>query len=69
MNFTFDDEMITVALEANGYYTIWNDDNWAHKESLDPDHSGQTKQRAFERLLYELNLTPRNVDKCWRIEG
>ena len=67
MNFTFDEEMITVALNANGYYALWNDNNWVHKESTDPDHSGQTKQKVFERLLYALNLTSSNVDKCWRV--
>ena len=65
MKFTFDEEMIHNALEANGWNDLWHPDNWVHSSNTNPDRSGVTKKQAFQELLYRNNLIPRNVDKCW----
>lgn len=60
MKFTFDDEMIEIALRANGYTTAWHDENWIHESSSNPDWSGMSREMAFEKLLHSKNLVPRN---------
>ena len=65
MKFCFDLESIEVALRANGWSDAWHPNNWVHESSDNPDTSGTTMMKAFEILLWEKNLTPRNVDKFW----
>jgi hypothetical protein len=69
LEFTFDEEMIEIALEANGYKIFWHPNNWVHKSNWkNPDRAGSSKKQAFEELLFHSNLIPRNVDKCWSEE-
>ena len=66
ISFTFDEEMIETALRANGWYGHWHPDNWVHSSSKNPDWGGMSKKQAFEQLLYESNLIPRDKnEKCW----
>ena len=66
ISFTFDDEMIDVALRANGWYDHWHSDNWVPASSKNPDWGGMSKKKAFESLLHSKNLIPRDKnEKCW----
>jgi len=66
MSFSFDDEMIDVALRANGWSDLWNPDNWVHDSHENKDWSGVSKREAFEILLCSKNLIPRDKnEKCW----
>jgi len=66
MNFTFDEEMIDTALEANGWFAHWHPDNWVHTNDTNKDWSGMSKKKAFENMLSAKNLIPRDKnEKCW----
>jgi hypothetical protein len=54
--FTFTKEMISCALVANGYYTLWNEDNWVPPDSKNPDWAGMSMMEAFKSLLRKKNM-------------
>jgi hypothetical protein len=60
-SFTFSEEQIRMALEANGYSTQWNEDNWVKDvwrkdPSVNIDWAGMTTIEAFKSLLRGKNL-------------
>jgi hypothetical protein len=65
MKFTFTEDMIIVALLANGWGRSWNSDEWYHKDLGNPDYVSLTTKEAFERLLFNCNTIPKDVNKCW----
>lgn len=65
LTFCFDDEMIETALIANGWSIGWNSKEWMH-ESDSQYYASYSKKEAFAKLLYESNLVPENVERCWR---
>ena len=54
--FVFTEDMMIQALEANGWNTLWHEDNWVHKNMTDPDHGGVGIEDAFKILLRKCNL-------------
>ena len=56
MSFQFTDEMIRIALIANGWRQLWHEDNWVHESADNPDWAGVDIETAFRRLLRESNL-------------
>ena len=56
MKFEFTKEMIKVALKANGWHTLWHEENWVHDSATNPDYEGVNIETAFRRLLRECNL-------------
>lgn len=67
MKFCFDEKAIEIALRANGWDTLWHPDNWVYNfnENPDPDHAGVSIQIAFELLMRENNLVPRDMKDFW----
>lgn len=57
MSFTFTDEMIQVALEANGWSQFYGNSWLRHGDS---DRNAVSTEHAFGRLLYQLNLISDN---------
>jgi hypothetical protein len=55
-NFTFTEEMIDLALRANGFYTLWNEANWVPPNASNPDWAGMSMLEAFKMLLKQKNL-------------
>jgi hypothetical protein len=65
MKFCFDEKAIEVALRANGWSECWHPDNWVHESSENPDYAGVNIQIAFERLMLEKNIVPKNMKGFW----
>lgn len=65
LSFCFSDEMIETALIANGWSEGWYGGMWVH-ESQNADYGHCSKKEAFAKLLYDKNLSSKNVEMCWR---
>lgn len=66
MTFEFSEEMIRIALEANGWSLFYSDNNWVHESFEKPDFSGVPTKIAFQYLLSKSNLTGGDLTKCWK---
>ena len=53
--YTFTEQDIIDALEANGWYVSWGNE-WVHEKWTRTDQGGLTMKEAFERLLRSANL-------------
>lgn len=67
MKFCFDEEAMEAALRANGWDTLWHNNNWVYNfnENPDPDHAGVSLKQAFAILMHENNLAPANPRYYW----
>ena len=50
------EEQMIAALRANGWRTVWTDNDWVKPDCSDPDHAGRSLQEAFRTLLKEKNI-------------
>jgi len=55
-SYIFDKEMMKRCLEANGWHTLWNDDNWVNDDMVNPDMAGTDIFVAFIILLKSKNM-------------
>ena len=65
MKFCFDEKAIEAALRANGWSECWHPDCWVHESSENPDYAAVNIQIAFEQLMRENNLVPRDMKDFW----
>ena len=54
--YVFTEGMMRTALAANGYYTLWHEENWVPPESKNPDYAGMSLLEAFKHLLRKKNV-------------
>ncbi len=55
-SFSFDREMMKLALSANGWYEIHTDNYWVNDTISNKDWGGVPVEEAFKSLLKEKNL-------------
>jgi len=56
ITFTLTKEQMIAALEANGWYTWYDDNNWVRKDAIRPDYAGCSVEIAFSILLRDKNI-------------
>lgn len=61
MSFTFTEQDMINAIKANGWETLWSDNNWIKSEwnydkTKNVDNMGHTLEHAFKRLLRDNNI-------------
>lgn len=66
MKFSFTEDMMVIALKANGWGYGWAGNDWV-SPSMNADRGGLTLKDAFESLLFSSNLIPKDVSNCWSI--
>ena len=54
--FIFTQEMMEIALEANGWRKLWSETNWVSPDCPNPDWGGVSLESAFNTLLVNANL-------------
>lgn len=65
--FEFSEEMMTIALLANGWSEGWKTGDWV-SPSMNADCGGYSLKEAFSRLLLSKNLVGENLNDCWRVK-
>jgi hypothetical protein len=68
--FCFTKDDLKTALLANGWSVGWGGENFPSGDWVppggNPDHSSMPFRKAVEWLMYNKNLTPKNVDRFWK---
>jgi len=65
--FEFSEEMMTIALLANGWTEGWKSGDWVGPD-MNADYGGYSLKEAFGRLLLNKNLVGRNLNECWKVK-
>jgi hypothetical protein len=65
--FEFTEEMMTIALLANGWTDGWKSGDWVRSDE-NGDHGGYSLKEAFGRLLMTKNLASKDYNEHWRME-
>lgn len=54
--YVFNKDAMIAALKANGWHTLWHEENWVPPNAPNPDWAGVDIWTAFETLLKSKNL-------------
>ena len=65
LSFTFDEQMMTICLLANGWTHGWANGEWVGP-GMNPDFGGFSTKEAFTRLLLKSNLYGRHFEHGWK---
>jgi hypothetical protein len=65
--FEFTEEMMTIALLANGWADGWKSGVWVHTD-MNAEYGGYSLKEAFGRLLMTKDLASKDYNEHWRME-